>query len=703
MLPLITLRLDRATVFEDGPDSLVYTFTRTGDTSEPLTVRYSLRGTAALGSDFLGPNISGSSKTIRFAPGSSTAILVVRPLADTIVEGDETVSLTLASSSSYRRGTTTAVTGTISNDDVAPTVVPSITLSAPTVAIAEDGTANLVYTFSRTGSTSSALSVNYTVGGTATLGTDYTGISATGTTKTVTFAAGSATATVVVDPTADTTVEANETVVLTLSAGTGYSIGTTGAVTGTISNDDVAPTIVPSITLSAPTVAIAEDGTANLVYTFSRTGSTSSALSVNYTVGGTATLGTDYTGISATGTTKTVTFAAGSATATVVVDPTADTTVEANETVVLTLSAGTGYSIGTTGAVTGTISNDDVAPTVVPSITLSAPTAAIAEDGTANLVYTFSRTGSTSSVLSVNYTVGGTATLGTDYTGISATGTTKTVTFAAGSATATVVVDPTADTTVEANETVVLTLSAGTGYSIGTTGAVTGTISNDDVAPSSTGLFSENSAPTTFKSGFVDPTNYELGTQFVSNENGSVSALRYYRGPTDADDIDVRTLRLWRGNGTLLGSVVINSAPGAVGWQVGTLTSAVAITAGESYVVSYGYTFNNNSGARESYAISENYFSTSRADISSSLNEPTSFISGIAGVYSTSLGTLPTSIYNASNYWVDVAFSSSGTPPVPAVTLSLPTAAIAEDGTSNLVYTFSRTGSTSSALSVNYT
>ncbi|WP_304523531.1 bluetail domain-containing putative surface protein, partial [Cyanobium sp. Copco_Reservoir_LC18] len=201
----------------------------------------------------------------------------------------------------------------------------------------------------------------------ATLGTDYTGISATGTTKTVTFAAGSATATVVVDPTADTTVEANETVVLTLATGSGYAIGTTGAVTGTITNDEVAPVTLPSISLALSPAAVEENGTANLVYTFTRSGSTSAALSVNYTVGGSATNGSDYTGISSAGTTKTVTFAAGSATAVVTVDPTADTTVEANETVALTLATGSGYTIGTTGAVTGTISNDDLVSPPPPS------------------------------------------------------------------------------------------------------------------------------------------------------------------------------------------------------------------------------------------------------------------------------------------------------------------------------------------------
>ncbi|NCT54165.1 MAG: hypothetical protein GPJ04_24890, partial [Microcystis aeruginosa G13-03] len=287
--------------------------------------------------------------------------------------------------------------------------------------------------------------------------TDYT---RTGTNNTVTFAAGSSTATVTVDPTADTTVESNETVALTLAAGTGYTVGTPNAATGTITNDDT------SVTLAVSPASVTEDGTTNLIYTFTRNGVTTNPLTVNYTLGGTATLNTDYT---RTGTNNTVTFAAGSSTATVTVDPTADTTVESDETVALTLAAGTGYTVGTPNAATGTITNDDT------SVTLAVSPSSVTEDGTTNLIYTFTRTGVTTNSLTVNYTVGGTATNGTDYTSIPTS-----VTFAAGSATATVIVDPTADTTVESDETVVLTLASGTGYTVGTTAAVTGTITNDD-------------------------------------------------------------------------------------------------------------------------------------------------------------------------------------------------------------------------------
>ena len=40
---------------------------------------------------------------------------------------------------------------------------------------------------------------------------------------------------------------------------------------------------------------VPEDGATNLVYTFTRTGDTTGALTVNFSVGGTATFNTDYT------------------------------------------------------------------------------------------------------------------------------------------------------------------------------------------------------------------------------------------------------------------------------------------------------------------------------------------------------------------------------------------------------------------------
>ncbi|MDJ0603533.1 Calx-beta domain-containing protein, partial [Microcystis sp. M53602_WE12] len=189
----VTLAVSPSSVTEDGTANLVYTFTRTGVTTDALTVNYTLGGTATLNTDY---TRTGTTNTVTFAANSSTATVTVDPTADTTVESNETVALTLASGTGYTVGTTTAVTGTITNDDF-----PSITLAVSPSSVNEDGTTNLVYTFTRTGSTTSALTANYTVGGTATFSTDYTQTGAatfTSTTGTVNFVAGSSTATVTV-------------------------------------------------------------------------------------------------------------------------------------------------------------------------------------------------------------------------------------------------------------------------------------------------------------------------------------------------------------------------------------------------------------------------------------------------------------------------------------------------------------------------
>ena len=325
-----------------GNKAFTFTVTRSGSTTEINNVNWAVTGTGtnlANAADFGGTLPSG---IVTFAANETSKVITVNVSGDTTVELDENFTVTLSNpTNGATLGTATAI-GTILNDDF-----PSITLAVSPTNVTEDGTANLVYTFTRTGLITNPLNVNYTIGGTATNGTDYATI-----TNSVIFAANSATATVTVNPTADTTIENNETVALTLATGTGYTIGTTTAVTGTITNDDG-----PIISLGLNYSAISEDSPNNFIYTFTRTGATTNALIVNYSIAGTADV-TDYTGATP-GTNQTISFAADSATATLTLDPTADTTLETNETVILQLASGTGYTINTTAAQTATIINDD--------------------------------------------------------------------------------------------------------------------------------------------------------------------------------------------------------------------------------------------------------------------------------------------------------------------------------------------------------
>jgi hypothetical protein len=108
-----------------------------------------------------------------------------------------------------------------------------------------------------------------------------------------------------------------------------------------------------------------EDGAGDLVFQLARTGSTANELTVNLNFSGTATGGLDYVATS-----NQITFAAGSAIAKIGVDLIADTTVESNETVLLSIAEGTGYVRGAADPITGTILNDDGPAAPLPEFSL---------------------------------------------------------------------------------------------------------------------------------------------------------------------------------------------------------------------------------------------------------------------------------------------------------------------------------------------
>ncbi|WP_039201640.1 beta strand repeat-containing protein [Aphanizomenon flos-aquae] len=164
--------------------------------------------------------------------------------------------------------------------------------------------------------------------------------------------------------------------------------------------------------------------------------------------------------------------------------------------------------------------------TISANVTLAVSPSSVTEDGTTNLIYTFTRTGSTTSVLTVNYDIAGTSD-SSDYTGAtSETG--KTITFAAGASTATLTINPTADTIIESDETMALTLATGTSYTVGTTTAVTGTITNDDstavTLKNTTQTIAENtSTATRIKVADIDITDDGLGNNTITLDGADAS------------------------------------------------------------------------------------------------------------------------------------------------------------------------------------
>jgi hypothetical protein len=468
IVPTITLAASDAAAAETLSTQTAnpgrFTFSRTGDTTLPLTVNYTLGGTATNGSDY-----QPISTSITFPAGRSSVTLPVNIIDDSAVEAVETLDLTLAASSSYAIGTANAVTVSIADNDVLPT----ITLAASDASAAETlstQTANPGrFTFSRTGDTTLPLTVNYTLGGTAINGGDYNSINSS-----ITFAAGQSSVTLPIDIIDDSGVEAAETLDLTLAASDNYTVGLENAATVTITDNDV----LPSVTLRASDASAAETLSTQTPnpgqFTFTRTGDTTFPLIANYTIGGTAINGGDYNSINSS-----ITFAAGQSSVTLPIDIIDDSGVEAAETLDLTLAASDNYTVGLENAATVTITDNDV----LPSVTLRASDASAAETLSTQTPnpgqFTFTRTGSTTSALTVNYTLSGTAINGSDYNSINST-----ITFAAGQSSVTLPIDIIDDSTIEPAETLSLSLAANNAYTLGTTNTATVTIADNDDARS---------------------------------------------------------------------------------------------------------------------------------------------------------------------------------------------------------------------------
>jgi hypothetical protein len=91
-----TVSVTAADASEQGLSTGTFTFTRLGDTANDLIVHYTISGSATEGSDY-----GTLPLTVTIPANQLTAIVNVTPLADSVAEGDETVTLTLTSNFAY--------------------------------------------------------------------------------------------------------------------------------------------------------------------------------------------------------------------------------------------------------------------------------------------------------------------------------------------------------------------------------------------------------------------------------------------------------------------------------------------------------------------------------------------------------------------------------------------------------------------------
>lgn len=433
---------------EDSGTAFVYTVTLSQTNTSATTVNLTRSGTATSGTDY-----TGAVSSVVVPANATSASFSITPVADSTVEPGETAIFSVASGTGYSVGSPSSASATIVNDDFP---VASITVSPSSVA--EDGATNLVYTVALDQPSPSALSIGFSVGGTATNGSDYTTINSP-----LVIGAGQTSGTITVNPTTDSTVEPDETVVISLAAGSGYSVGSPNSATGTILNDDQ-----PSLSINDMSLSEGNAGTTNATFTVSLS-QPAGAGGVSFdiaTADGTATAGVDYVAASLTG----QTIPAGSSSATFTVLVNGDTLNEPNETFFVNVSNVSGASVADAQGV-GTIVNDDA----VPSLSIDDISVNEGNSGTTTATFTVSLSAASGQTVSVNYaTADGTATAGSDYVARSGT-----LTFAPGVAAQGVAVTVNGDTAVEPNETFSMALSGASNASIArTTG--TATILNDD-------------------------------------------------------------------------------------------------------------------------------------------------------------------------------------------------------------------------------
>jgi len=447
--PTVSIVVSPASVSEDGATNLVYTVTRSAASASPLTVNLTTSGTATSGTDY-----SGGVALVTIPANATTATVTIDPTVDGTVEGNETVILTVAAGAGYVVGVPASATGTILNDDV-----PSASITVSPASVVENDGPNLVYTVALSAAAAAPLTINYTIGGDASNGADYAPIGTS-----VVIAAGATSQTIIVDPNNNGTIEPHETVIITLAAGAGYTVGAPNSATGTILNDDF-----PSVAVDSVTIAEGNSGTTNAVFTVGLS-APAAAGGVTFdiaTFNGTATAGQDYVANSQTG----VVIPAGATSATFTVVVNGDLLNETNETFTVRIANVVGAFVnGQQG--TGTITNDD------PQPTLSISGFSVVEGNSGATVRTFQVTldAPSGQTVSVNYaTANGSATAGTDF---NVTG--GQLGFQPGETSKTFPVTILGDTTPEADESFTAVLSSPSNAVIGT-GTATATITNDDV------------------------------------------------------------------------------------------------------------------------------------------------------------------------------------------------------------------------------
>lgn len=385
--------------------------------------------------------------SITFATGTTSQVITVTIVDDSLDEPAETVQLNLSNPVNGTISDSLGI-GTITDNDDPPQ------LSIANSNLDESGGV-MPFTITLNTASSFTITVDYaSTDNTATAGTDYEAVPL----STLVLAPGSISATIGVTITDDILNEPNETFTITLSSPVSATLATANG-SGTITDNDGPP----QLTINDP---IANEGDGSLIFVVNLSNFSSFPITVSYTTADlTATLGSDYdlaTGV--------LTIPVGSLSGTITVGLVDDLTQELTETLALSLTAAGNATIAD-GQGIGTIIDDD------PTPNLSLNDRVVAE-GTPTAVFEVKLTSPSGLPVTVNYsTTNHTAIGGADYGAVS-----NTLIIPAGSITGLITIAIVDDALDEIPETFRVILSNPVNATIADAQGE-GTINDDDPAP----------------------------------------------------------------------------------------------------------------------------------------------------------------------------------------------------------------------------
>ena len=353
-------------------------------------------------------------------------------------------------------------------------------------------------------------------------------------------------------------------------------------------------------------IVATEDGAepdVNGEFTVTLSEAVSSDTVISYSVGGSATAGDDYTGLSGT-----VTILANQTSATIVVPVLDDLEVELDESVIVTLDAITSGDpsvvLGTTDTATMTIVDNEVANEVslvaYDGCSCSCEWCTTASEPETNGHFTVNLSSVSAIDTIISYSVDGTATANSDYTALSGE-----VTIPAGQTFATIVVEVLDDQLEEGPESVIVTLdeitSADANVMFGAATEATVTINDDDQPLSTITIEAEDIDVVT---GYrVENNAAAFGGAMLSfrgapgNETGSASfgftgasgTYNVVLGVFDENDGAPAASLEVSVDGSSIGTVVLDQDPGGSGananTQVERSVATVTINAGDTITV----------------------------------------------------------------------------------------------------------------------